>query len=151
VQIGLVASLARPGGNITGFAALVSETEGKRLELLRELVPAATSIAVLFNSNNRATAANLSFLQNAARSLGLGLEAVDASDQSDIEPAFAKMAQQRAGAVIVRPDSLFRTYVDQVAALAVRHAIPAMFPEKEAVKAGGALSYAPDGPIWSVK
>jgi len=146
VQIGLVPSLARPGGNITGFAALVSETEGKRMELLHELVPAATSIAVLFNSNNRTTVANLSLAQNAARSLGLGLEAVDASRQSDIEPAFAKMAQQRVGAVIVVADSLFFNYIDQVAALAIRHAIPAMFTDREAVEAGGLMSYAPDGP-----
>jgi putative tryptophan/tyrosine transport system substrate-binding protein len=138
VQLGLRLS----SGNITGFAALSSETGGKRFELLHELVPAATSIAVLFNSNNRAIVGNLSLPQNAARSLGLGLELVDASRQSDIEPAFARMAQQRVGAVMVTVDPLFRSYVDQVAALAVRHAIPAMFPDKEAVKAGGLVSYA---------
>ncbi len=146
VQIGLVASLARPDGNLTGFAALLDEVAGKRMELLRELVPAATSIAVLFNPANRATVANLSLQQNAARSLGLGVEAVDASRQSDIEPAFAKMAQQRVGAVVVTQDPLFLSYIDQVAALAVRHAIPAMFPDKKAVEAGGLMSYAPDGP-----
>jgi putative ABC transport system substrate-binding protein len=145
VQTGLVASLARPGGNITGFAGLLSETGAKRLELLHEMVPAATSIAVLFNSSYRAIVGNLSLPRNAARSLGLGLEEVDASRQSDIEPAFAKMAQQRVGAVMVTVDPLFRSHVDQVAALAVRHAIPAMFPDKEAVKAGGLISYEPDG------
>src|SRR6266566_4790305 len=121
VQIGLVANLARPGGNITGFAAPLSETGDKRLELLHELVPAATSIAALFNSNNRAIVGNLSLPYNAARSLGLRLEAVDASRQTDIEPAFAKMAQQRVGAVMVTVDPLFRSSVDQVAALAVRY------------------------------
>jgi len=137
VQIGLVASLARPGGNITGIAALFSEMDAKRTELLRELAPAATSVALLFNSSNRA-------LQNEVRSLALGVEAVDASRQSDIEPAFAKMAQQRVGAVLVTPDRLFVSHVDQVAAVAVRYAIPAMFADREAVKAGGLMSYAPD-------
>jgi putative tryptophan/tyrosine transport system substrate-binding protein len=145
VQIGLVASLARPGGNLTGFAGpFLDEVAGKRMELLHELVPAATSIAVLFNPTNRAQGGNPSLLQDAARSLGLGVEVVDVSRQSDIEPAFAKMAQQRVGAVMVTADPLFRSYVDQVAALAVRHAIPAAFPDKEAVKAGGLMSYAPD-------
>jgi putative ABC transport system substrate-binding protein len=143
-QIGLVASLARPGGNMTGVAGLFSETGEKRLELLHEMVPAATSIAVLFNSSYRAIVGNPSLPRNAARSLGLRLEVVDASRQSDIEPAFAKMAQQRVDAVMVTMDPLFRSHVDQVAALAVRHAIPAMFPSKEAVKAGGLISYEPD-------
>jgi putative ABC transport system substrate-binding protein len=144
VQIGLVASLARPGGNMTGVAGLFSETGEKRLELLHEMVPAATSIAVLFNSSYRAIVGNPSLPRNAARSLGLRLEVVDASRQSDIEPAFAKMAQQRVDAVMVTVDPLFRSHVDQVAALAVRHAIPSMFPSKEAVKAGGLISYEPD-------
>jgi putative ABC transport system substrate-binding protein len=143
VQIGLVASLARPSGNMTGVAGLFSETGEKRLELLHEMVPAATSIAVLFNSSYRAIVGNPSLPRNAARSLGLRLEVVDASRQSDIEPAFAKMAQQRVDAVMVTVDPLFRSHVDQVAALAVRHAIPAMFPSKEAVKAGGLISYEP--------
>jgi putative tryptophan/tyrosine transport system substrate-binding protein len=145
VQIGLVASLARPGGNITGFAALFSETAAKRLELLHELVPAATSIAVLFNSSTRAIVANfIPQSEDAARSLGLRLEVVDATRQSDIEPAFAKMAQQRVGAVMLTGDPLFFSYFDQIAALALRHAIPAMFADKEAVKAGGLMSYTPD-------
>jgi ABC-type uncharacterized transport system substrate-binding protein len=143
VQIGLVASLARPSGNMTGVAGLFSETGEKRLELLHEMVPAATSIAVLFNSSYRAIVGNPSLPRNAARSLGLRLEVVDASRQSDIEPAFAKMAQQRVDAVMVTVDPLFRSHVDQVVALAVRHAIPAMFPSKEAVKAGGLISYEP--------
>ena len=144
VQIGLVASLARPGGNMTGVAGLFSETGEKRLELLHEMVPAATSIAVLFNSSYRAIVGKPSLPRSAARSLGLRLEVVDASRQSDIEPAFAKMAQQRVDAVMVTVDPLFRSHVDQVAALAVRHAIPSMFPSKEAVKAGGLISYEPD-------
>ena len=144
VQIGLVASLARPGGNMTGVAGLFSETGEKRLELLHEMVPAATSIAVLFNSSYRAIVGNPSLPRSAARSLGLRLEVVDASRQSDIEPAFGKMAQQRVDAVMVTVDPLFRSHVDQVAALAVRHAIPSMFPSKEAVKAGGLISYEPD-------
>jgi putative ABC transport system substrate-binding protein len=144
VQIGLVASLARPGGNMTGVAGLFSETGEKRLELLHEMVPAATSIAVLFNSSYRAIVGNPSLPRSGARSLGLRLEVVDARRQSDIEPAFAKMAQQRVDAVMVTVDPLFRSHVDQVAALAVRHAIPSMFPSKEAVKAGGLISYEPD-------
>jgi len=116
------------------------------MELLHELVPAATSIAVLFNPTNLTNVGNLSFLQNVARDLGLRVEVVDASRQSDIEPAFAKMAQQRVGAVLVTPDRLFVSHVDQVAAVAVRYAIPAMFADREAVKAGGLMSYSPDGP-----
>jgi putative tryptophan/tyrosine transport system substrate-binding protein len=145
VPIGLVASLARPGGNLTGIAGpFLDDVAGKRMELLHELVPAATSIAVLFNPTNLAQVGNLSFQH--ARDLGVRVEVVDASRQSDIESAFAKMAQQRVGAVMVTQDPLFRSYVDQVAALAVRHAIPAAFPDKEAVKAGGLMSYAPDAP-----
>jgi putative tryptophan/tyrosine transport system substrate-binding protein len=147
VQIGLVASLARPGGNLTGFAGLfLDEVAGKRMELLHELVPAATSIAVLFNPTNPAQVGNLSFQQNAARDLGVRVEMVDASRQSDIELAFAKMAQQRVGAVVVTADPMFLSYFDQLAALAIRHAIPSIFADKEAVKAGGLMSYTPDGP-----
>jgi putative tryptophan/tyrosine transport system substrate-binding protein len=146
VQLGLVASLARPGGNITGFAGLLDEVAGKRMELLHELVPAATSIGVLFNPNNPADVANLSLQQNAARDLGLRVEVVDAGRQSDIEPAFARMAQQRVDAVMVAPDTLFFNYTDRVVALTIRHAIPAIFVDKEAVKAGGLMSYGPDLP-----
>jgi len=89
---------------------------------------------------------NLTFYPNAARDLGLRVEVVNASRQSDIEPAFAKMAEQQVGAVVVTQDPLFLSYIDQVAAPAVHHVIPAVFPDREAVKAGGLLSYVPDGP-----
>jgi putative ABC transport system substrate-binding protein len=144
VEYGLVASFARPGGNMTGFTVLSNEVTAKRMSLLNELVPAATSIALLFNATNPANVSR--DVQNAARILRLPVVMAGVERQSDFEPAFANMAQQRVGAVMVSDEPLFFAHSDQVAALAIRHAIPAFFAQREAVKAGGLLSYGPNIP-----
>jgi putative tryptophan/tyrosine transport system substrate-binding protein len=139
VQYGLVASLARPGGNITGFTALTAEAVGKRVELLHELVPQATTVAFLFNPTQLGD--ENTHVQNAAHIIGLHLLMIDAGRQDDIELAFAKMAQQRVGALLVSSDPLFYAHNDQVIALAARYAIPAVFVTREATEAGGLMNY----------
>jgi putative tryptophan/tyrosine transport system substrate-binding protein len=139
VQYGLVASLARPGGNITGFTALTIEAVGKRVELLHELVPLATTVAFLFDPNKPSEQST--HVQNAARIIGLQLLMIDAGRRGDIEPAFAKMVQQRVGALLVSSDPLFYAHNDEVVALAARYAIPALFVTREAVEAGGLMNY----------
>jgi putative ABC transport system substrate-binding protein len=138
VEYGLVASLARPGGNATGFTQIIPEVMAKRVELLHQLVPAATSIAFLFNpANPSATEA----VRNAGRILGLQVLMIGAAHQSDIEPAFAEMAQQHAGVAVVSADSLFSGNMDQVAMLAVRRGLPVIFAGRGPVVAGGLISY----------
>jgi putative tryptophan/tyrosine transport system substrate-binding protein len=141
VQVGLVTSLARPGGNVTGVTMIQREMAAKRVELLHQLVPAVTSIAYLFNPT--AIYGEAKEVKNAGPVLGLRVSMMGAARQSDIEPAFAEMARQGAGALIVSTNPLFLDYADQVAALAVRNGIPAAFPLREAVKAGGLMSYGP--------
>jgi putative tryptophan/tyrosine transport system substrate-binding protein len=142
VQVGLVTSLGRPGGNVTGFTMIQREMAAKRLELLHQLVPTATSIAYL--SNPTTIYNEDEEVKNAGPVLGLRVSIMGASRQSDIEPAFAEMARQGVGALIVGGNPLFFENAGHVAALAVRYAIPAAFPLREAVKAGGLMSYGPD-------
>jgi putative tryptophan/tyrosine transport system substrate-binding protein len=139
LEYGLVANLARPGGNVTGFTMIANEVIAKRLDLLHQLVPAASSIAFLFNPSNLSN--ETEEVQTAARILGVRVLMKGAVHPSDIEPAFAEMARERAGAVIVSADSLFFANVDQVAVLAVRQGLPALFVNREAVSAGGLMSY----------
>jgi putative ABC transport system substrate-binding protein len=141
VEYGLVASLARPGSNATGFTVMTRETTAKRIGLLRQLVPAITSIAYLFNPANPSSASEEAW--NVGRILGLQVLMIGAARQSDIEPVFAEMAQQRAGAVIVSPDGLLSSNADQVAMLAARHGLPSLFVYRYAVVAGGLISYGP--------
>jgi putative tryptophan/tyrosine transport system substrate-binding protein len=144
VQYGLVASLARPGGNITGFTASTTEVIGKRTALLSELVPNVASFAFLFNPTN--FNGETEQVQKAARFLGVTLLMLEAPRRSDIEPAFEKMVRQRAGALLVSSDPLFYANNDQVVALAARDAIPAIFTTREAVRAGGLVGYGSDIP-----
>jgi putative ABC transport system substrate-binding protein len=141
VKTGLVASLNRPGGNLTGVSMLNSELTPKRLELLHELVPTATVIAFLVNPTNPdPNPANDSF-QAAARSLGVQLPIVQASSERDFDAVFATLVQLRAGGLMIRSDGLFNSRSDQLGALAIRHAVPTVFQYREFAAAGGLISY----------
>jgi putative ABC transport system substrate-binding protein len=141
VQIGLVASLNRPGGNITGVTQLNVEVAPKRLELAHELVPTATLIAVLVNPSNPNTEPQLRDLQAAARILGVRLHVLHASTERDFDTVFASLAQLRAGALLIGVDVLFVSRAEQLAALTVRHAVPAIFQDRAFAAAGGLMSY----------
>jgi putative tryptophan/tyrosine transport system substrate-binding protein len=142
VQVGLVASLAQPGGNVTGVTTLAVEVGPKRLELLREVVPTATIIALLINPTNPALAATLSKdLQIVARTLGLELHVLHASTERDFATAFATLVQLRAGALVIGTDAFFNSRSEQLAALALRHAVPAIYQYPEFAAAGGLMSY----------
>jgi putative ABC transport system substrate-binding protein len=141
VALGLVASLNRPGGNVTGSAILEVELAPKRLQLLRELIPNAARFGVLADPAFAATPSLIANLQAAARTLGLQLVVVNARTDSDLEAAFTSFSQQNVGAVLVGNSSLFNRHPEQLAALAVRHALPATFPLREYALAGGLMSY----------
>src|SRR5262249_2207217 len=140
VQLGLVDSLNRPGGNLTGVTFLGTELGPKRLELLHELVPRATIIAFLVNPTNSVDA-ETGDLQAAARTLGLQLHVVNASTEQDFETVFAAVAQLRAGGLVIGSDGLFISRSKQLAALALRHAVPAIQPTRRFAAAGGLMSY----------
>jgi putative tryptophan/tyrosine transport system substrate-binding protein len=139
VTLGLVASLNRPGGNLTGVSILSSMLIAKQLELLRQLVPAVT-ISFLVNPDNPNTEERIKEIQDTARSVGQGLRVVTASTEAELEPAFATI-QRRAGALIVPADPFFAIQRDRLVALAARHALPACHPIREFVVAGGLMSY----------
>ena len=142
VQIGLVDSLNRPGGNLTGISLLVAETAGKRLELLLELVPKATSIGYLRNPANRVFAeTETKEVEIAARAHGVRLLFVNASRPSEIETAFAELVQQRPDALQVSSDGFLLTYPDQIVALAARYAVPAIYAWPKFAAVGGLISY----------
>jgi putative ABC transport system substrate-binding protein len=141
VALGLVASLNRPGANVTGIANLAAEIAPKRLQLLRELLPNAAVFGVLADLTARSTPSIIADLQGAARTLGLQLVVVYARTDRDLETAFATLSQQRVGAVLVSESTLYSRRMEQLAALAARHALPAMFPYREYAVAGGLISY----------
>jgi putative ABC transport system substrate-binding protein len=145
VKLGLVASLARPGGNATGINFFLSEIVAKRLGLLHELVPKAVRIAVLVNPANASTAeATLREIPEAARALGLQIQILNASTSREIEAAFATLARDRADALFVAADGFFVSRRVQFATLATRHAIPMAHATRETVEAGGLMSYGTD-------
>ena len=145
VKLGLVASLARPGGNATGINFFVAEVATKRLGLLRDLVPKAARVAVLVNPANAPTAeATLRDIPEAARVLGLQIQVLNASTSREIEAAFAALVRDRADALFVAPDGFFVTRRVQFATLAARHAIPATYSAREVVEVGGLMSYGTD-------
>jgi len=147
IRIGLVNSLNRPGGNLTGINLLLAETSGKRLELLLELVPAAKTVAHLRNPTNPVYAeADASEAQVAARAHGVRLLFVNASRPSEIETAFAELVQQRADALHVSADGFLLTHLDQIVALAARHSVPAIYAFRQATTLGGLMSYGTDFP-----
>jgi putative tryptophan/tyrosine transport system substrate-binding protein len=145
VVIGLVASLNRPGGNVTGIANLNVETAPKRLELLRKLLPAATNVAVLVNPSNQILSkAFLKALHPAANTLGFQLHVLEASTEPDIDKAFAAISQIEAASLIIMPDVFFSARGEELGRLTVTHAVPAIYAYRAFVSAGGLLSYGAD-------
>jgi putative tryptophan/tyrosine transport system substrate-binding protein len=145
VQLGLVTSLNRPGGNITGATQLIAEVAPKRLELLHELVPTARAIGVLVNQAAPAVAqAQLRAIQSAANTLGLELQVLNASSEHDFDAAFADLIRLRAGGLVISADSVFLRGMEQLATLTVRHAVPAIYQFRKFAAAGGLMSYGPD-------
>jgi putative tryptophan/tyrosine transport system substrate-binding protein len=142
VQDGLVASLNRPGGNVTGVSRLSNETIPKQLGLISEIVPNATVIAVLANPTNVGQVAGVAEVQESARVLGLQPHIVNASTERELDAAFAVVSQTGASALFVFTDQLFIARREQIVALALRHAIPTIFSVRESVVAGGLMSYA---------
>jgi len=143
VATGLVASLARPGGNLTGITSFATELNPKRLELLSELVPRARVIALLVNPNNPNVESFVRNMQEAADAKGVRLPILNAGTEGEIDAAFASLAQLRADALTFGPDPLFVSRRDQLVALASRHAIPAIYFRRDFSAAGGLISYAP--------
>ena len=141
VELGLVASLNHPGGNLTGVTDLAQELGPKRLELLHELVPTATVVAVLVNPSYPGAEILLRDLQVAARTLALQIHVLHASTEHELDTAFASLVQLRAGALVIGPDSFFNSRSELLAALTVRHAVPAIFQYREFAAAGGLMSY----------
>ena len=141
VQDGLVASLARPGGNITGVTLITSELGAKRLGLLRELVPSAALIAVLLNPTSSASQQQSRDIEAAAGAIGQRIVMLGASNDRELETAFATLKQAQAGAIVIMPDPFFTTQRERLIALAGRHAIPAVYDSREYASAGGLISY----------
>jgi putative tryptophan/tyrosine transport system substrate-binding protein len=145
VGLGLVTSIARPGGNLTGINFLASELHAKRLELLRELVPGAIRVAVLINPGDAVNAeTTLRDVQAAARAVGLQMQIIRASTSREIDAAFATMARERPDALLVGGDSFFNSRRIQLALLAARHAVSAIYASREYADAGGLMSYGPN-------
>jgi putative tryptophan/tyrosine transport system substrate-binding protein len=141
VKLGLVTSLARPGGNATGVNIFTTELVEKRLGLLRDLVPAATTVAVLSNPNFAPAVANVREAEAAARAIGKVVVIFNASSVAEIETAFANIVQARSGALLVGADPFFNSRRGLIVALAARHAIPAIYEWREFAEAGGLISY----------
>jgi putative tryptophan/tyrosine transport system substrate-binding protein len=141
IDLGLVSSLNRPGGNVTGVHFLIAALAAKQLELLRELVPSSTAIGLLVNPANPVSQSQTRDVQAAAVALGLKLPVLNASSEGDIEAAFASFVQQRVDAVLVGSDPFFLSRRDQLIRLTARHAISAMYSVREFAVAGGLMSY----------
>ena len=142
VRLGLVASLNRPGGNVTGVTQTNVEVAPKRLQLLHELVPTASVMALLVNPANPTLAeANTKELQAAARTLGLELQVLNASTERDFDGVFAKLTELRVGGLVIGPDPLFTSRSEQLGALTVQHAVPAVYENREFAVAGGLMGY----------
>jgi ABC-type uncharacterized transport system substrate-binding protein len=142
VQLGLVANLNRPGGNVTGVTQLSSVVAPKRLELLHELVPTATVMALLVNPTDPAPAESVSRAsQAAAHTLGLELHVLNASTEGDFDAVFARLIQLRVGGLVIGSEAFFTAHSEQLAALAVRHAVPTVHSNRRFVAAGGLASY----------
>jgi len=142
VRLGLVASLKQPGANVTGVTSLLMVVGSKRLELLHELVPTARVMALLVNpANPNVAEINSKELEAAARTLGLELHVLNASTEGDFDAVFTKLAQLRAGGLVISPDPFFTSQSEQLAALTIHHAVPTIHYNPEFVAAGGLLSY----------
>jgi len=145
IQLGLVASLSRPGGNVTGVTQMSQEVAPKELELLHELLPAVRVLALLVNPADPALSETQSsaFL-SAAHALGLELHILNASTESDFDAVFANVSLLRAGGLMIATDALFRSHSNQLGALAARHTVPAIYTGREFAAAGGLMSYGSD-------
>jgi putative ABC transport system substrate-binding protein len=144
VQSGLVASLSRPGGNVTGLALLTVELAAKRLELLHELLRTATVVAMLVNPTTPLTEPETRGVRDAAHSLGLQLHVLNASTEGEIDQAFRSLVALRVGALVVSVDVFLNNQRAQIVALAARHAVPAIYGVREFAAAGGLMSYGND-------
>jgi putative tryptophan/tyrosine transport system substrate-binding protein len=144
VQLHLVASLNRPGGNVTGVTQTNVEITPKRLQLLHELVPTARVMALLVNPTNPFVETETKELQAAAGSLGLELHVLNASAERDFDGVFAKLIQLQAGGLVITGDALFNTWTEQLAALGLRHAVPTIYQSRKFAASGGLLSYGTD-------
>jgi putative tryptophan/tyrosine transport system substrate-binding protein len=143
VQHGLVTSLARPGGNLTGISSLTIELTQKRVELLSELVPQTGVIALLVNPSNPTTERVMQDVLEAANTKGVQLRILKAGTELEIDAAYATLAQLRAGALVAVPDPLFYSRREQLVTLAARHTVPTIYPWREFIAAGGLISYGP--------
>jgi putative ABC transport system substrate-binding protein len=141
VKLGLVASVNRPGGNVTGWWGYTSLLGTKRLELMQQLLPANTSITVLINPNNPNADIDTPELQGAARALGQSISFVKARSEAEIDAVFAALGERRASALLVNTDPFFLARRAQFVALAARHGVPAIYAQREFVTAGGLISY----------
>jgi putative tryptophan/tyrosine transport system substrate-binding protein len=141
VKLGLVASLNRPGGNMTGVSLLTSSLASKRLEVLREVVPKAESIGMLVKPGRPSTDEQVRDAREAARALGLRVHLLEANRERDFERAFATLVQMQMGALLVGSDPFFNSQRDHIVALAARHHIPAIYETREFARAGGLMSY----------
>src|SRR5262249_14177082 len=148
VKVGLVSSLARPGGNVTGLSALASDLMSKRLGILKEAVPKLSRVAVLLSPANPINSLYWKELQELAPSQGVQVQRVDVRSSDELDPAFAKMSKERAGAVLVLgiADPLFSGQRKRVIELAARHRLPAMYVAREFVEEGGLMTYGPSQP-----
>jgi putative ABC transport system substrate-binding protein len=141
VSIGLVDSINQPGGNVTGMSLMSSALEAKRLELLRELVPKGTKIAILVNPDYPDIDFQLGSVETAASNIGQKISVLNARTERDIGTAFMTIGQQQAGALLVAADPLFHQLRDQIVALAAQYKVPAIYESREFVVAGGVISY----------
>jgi putative tryptophan/tyrosine transport system substrate-binding protein len=141
---GLVASLNRPGGNVTGVTTLNVELGPKRVELLDMLIPASATIAALINPTNPVAEADTRNVEEAARTVGRQIHILHASTERELDSAFARLAQLRAGALLIVSDNFFNSRSERLAALTMRHAVPAVYQYREFAAAGGLMSYGGD-------
>jgi putative ABC transport system substrate-binding protein len=146
VALGLVATLNRPRGNLTGVAQFAAVLVAKRLELLHEVVPQATSFAFLANPTNPSASSNTRDIRVAARTLGLELHVLNASTERDFDTVFAKLIQLQAGGLVVQADAVFNSACEQLVALAARHRVPAIYDQRIYAVAGGLMSYTGNQP-----
>ena len=146
IKMGLVTSLNRPGGNITGVSFLSSDIVAKMLEALHELMPKAVRIATLVNPTNQNAAADMKEAEAAVRTLGLELQVVNASNAREIDDAFALLVERRAAALLIEGDPFFAGRMKQLVVLTARHAIPAIYQGRDFPDAGGLMSYGANRP-----
>jgi putative ABC transport system substrate-binding protein len=146
IELGLVRSLNRPGENVTGISVLNVELGPKRVEMIREMLPKARTLGLLVNPSNPNMASVARSTQGATQALGLGLHVEQAGRDADIEPAIEKLRKQGADVLVIGTDPFFTTQQERLAALAVRHALPAIYQYREFAAAGGLMSYGGDLP-----